>query len=771
MRRLLGALLVVGFWLGPLGVGAGLVAAALVPLPERLSEAGSVVVDYRDGTTAHVFLAPDERWRVPVALDEVDPAYVTALVALEDERFWWHPGVDPAAIARAAWTNLRRGRVVSGASTLTMQLVRVLEPRPRTLKSKGIEALRAMQLELHLSKEEILEAYLTFTPYGRNVEGLEAAALSVYGHRATHLSADEIATLLAIPQDPNRRYPREDHRDRLRAERDDIAGFLRERGALPEGASLSEIAVPETLRPFPREVPHAAIQLHAEHPDLARIATTLDRETQRQAERVLARHRSRHERDDIHNAAVVVVDHHTGEVRALVGSFDFWEQDHGGQIAAYDVPRSPGSALKPFIYAQAIDRGLVLPERLVEDLPSSFGDYVPENYDGDFDGLVRLEEALSRSLNLPFISLLRQVGVDSFLGHLELMGVESLVETPGWYGLSVAAGGVELTALEVAGLYAALANGGTATELRLLADAESGGRWQAFSTGATWLTRRALSIRDRPDFPARRHLAERPPAVAWKTGTSFGHRDAWAAGWDPDHTVVVWSGNVDMSSTSALVGARASGPILFDLLEAIGDRDPGAAPPPRDLVQVELCSLSGHLPGPACEHTSEAWALRSAVPTERCPFHQGVEVDVDSGLAVAPGCRDGMTTREESVVTWPASVRRYLRSQHAALPAAPSWHPDCGGVVASEAPVIRRPEAGRVHLLVPGLPVEEQEVPLEADLARADARVSWFVDGVYLGTVTAEERVWWTPSPGRHDVVVVDGVGRRDRRVVEVGWL
>ena len=335
----------------------------------------------------------------------------------------------------------------------------------------------------------------------------------------------------------------------------------------------------------------------------------------------------------------------------------------------------------------------------------------------------------------------------------------------------MAGGGVELTALELAGLYAALARGGSATELRMLSTEEEPASWRAFSEGATWLTRRALSIRDRPDFPARRHLAETPPSVAWKTGTSFGHRDAWAAGWDPDHTVVVWSGNVDMSSTSALVGAKASGPILFDLLESLGDGEQAPSVPPRDLVSVELCALSGHLPAAACEHRTEAWALRTAVPTERCPFHAAVEVDLDSGLAVAPGCRDGLETRTDSVVTWPASVRRYLRSQHAALPAAPSWHPACGGVVASEAPVIRRPEAGRVHLLVPGLAATDQEVPLEADLARADAEVSWFVDGVYLGTVTAEERVWWTPSPGRHDVVVVDRAGRRDRRVVEVGWL
>ncbi len=775
MRRLLGVLLVLVAWLGPLLVGGGLVAAALVPLPERLGTPGSVAVDWRDGSVAHVFLAPDDRWRVPVGLDEVDPAYVEALVALEDERFWWHPGVDPIAIVRAAGSNLMAGRVVSGASTLTMQLVRVLEPRPRTLRSKGIEALRALQLELYLSKEDVLVAYLSFTPYGRNLEGLEAASLAYFGHRATHLSGDEIATLLAVPQNPNQRYPHPDHSERLQAARDDIAAFLMTRDALEAPMGLEELLaqpVPGALRPFPREAPHAATWLRGRHPDQVRIATTLDRGTQLRTEDALARHQGEHARQGVHNAAVVVLDHEAGEVRALVGSFDFWAQAHGGQIPMFDVARSPGSALKPFIYAQALDQGALLPEHLVEDLPAAFGAYTPSNYDGEFDGLVRAEAALSRSLNLPFVMMLRQLGVDDFLGHLGLMGVESLVQTPGYYGLSVAAGGIELTPLELSGLYGALARGGQAVTPRVLASDDPVETWQAFSPGATWLTRRALSLRDRPDFPARRSLAEIPPAVAWKTGTSFGHRDAWAAGWDNDHTVVVWSGNTDMTPSHALVGSRASGPILFDVLEALGHRDPApAAAPPRDLIEVQVCALSGHLPGPGCGHTQAAWALRTAVPVAVCPFHAAVEVEADSGLAVAPGCREGKDTSVEGVVRWPAEVRRYLGRHHAALAREPVVHPDCGVVPLGEPPAITRPAAGLVHLLIPGLAAGEQEVPLQVDAARPDAAIAWFVNGAYVGTAPAEQRLWWTPEPGRHDVVAVDGAGRSDRRTLEVRWL
>ncbi len=771
LRRLSKVLVVLVAWLGPALVGGGLVAAALVPLPDRLGDAGSQVVLWQDGTVAHVFLADDDRWRVPVTLADVDPAYVTALVALEDERFHGHPGVDPVAIVRAAGTNLRAGRVVSGASTITMQLVRVLEPRPRTLESKAVEALRALQLELHLSKDEVLAAYLTFTPYGRNVEGLEAASLAFFGHRADHLAADEIATLLAVPQDPNRRYPHPDHVERLQAARDDIAAFLLTRDGLEAVTSLAELqarAVPGALQPFPRDVPHAATWLRQQHPDTARIATTLDRGTQRRAEDALARHRGEHGRAGISGAAVVVVDHGAGEVRALIGGHDFWSGESGAEIPMFDVARSPGSALKPFVYARSLDAGTLLPEQLVEDLPETFGAYVPHNYDGTFDGLVRAEDALSRSLNLPFVGLLREQGVDDFLGHLQLLGVESLVETPGHYGLSVAAGGLELTPLELAGLYATLARGGRALAPRWLASDAPVETFQAFTPGSTWLTRRALSLRDRPDFPARRLLAEVPPAVAWKTGTSFGHRDAWAAGWDPDHTVVVWTGNPDMTPSHQLVGARAAGPVLFDVLEALGTRDAEAPPAPRELIEVEVCALSGHVPGPACEQTETAWALRHAVPVEACPYHTEIEVDEASGLAVAPGCRSDKQTRTESVVTWPAEVRRYLTRGQAALARAPAAHPDCGALVVGEPPVIRRPTAGLVHVLLPGLDPAAQEVPLEADTARPDEAIAWFVDGAWVGTTSAEERLWWTPEPGRHDVVAVDGAGRSDRRVIEV---
>lgn len=761
-----------GVLAGGLAVWIGAHALArLIPLPERLTTDGSAVVLYRDGTTAHVFLAPDDRWRVPVALQRVDPDYVTALVALEDRRFWGHPGVDPVAIARATIGNLRAGQVESGASTITMQLVRVLEPRPRTLRSKGIEALRAIQLELLLSKEEVLEAYLTFVPYGRNIEGIEAASLAYFGHSADALAPGEIATLLAVPQDPNHRYPSAAHAPVLRQARDDIAARLGEAGALPLGEGSAAIAavdviaavraapVPERLRPVPRDAPHAADWLRRRAGGALRVQTTLDRGAQSLAERTLAASRADLARQGVHNGSIVVVDHGSGDVRALIGNFDFWDDAHGGQIAGFDVPRSPGSALKPFIYASAIDRGLVLPDHLVEDVPVRYGGYAPDNFDGRFEGVVRAEDALSRSLNIPFVQLLQQVGVERFLGDLRTLGATHLRGEPGWYGLSVAAGGIELTPLEMAGLFAALAQDGRARTLVFAPGADGEPGPAVISPGAAWLTRRALALKDRPDFPTRRQLTRLPARIHWKTGTSFGYRDAWAVGSGPTHTVAVWLGNFDQSGTVHLVGAEAAGPVLFDLLEALGDaRDMDAADPaPRELVEVEVCALSGRVPAAACPHRRRVLAREQRVPVEACPFHVEVEVDIATGLQVGPTCRAGRETRREVYVLWPPTVRRWLSDQLRGQAAPPALAPGCEP---SEQPPPRivSPAEGEVVLLIPGVPADRQEVPFEGDASR-DAALSWFVDGELVGRAPPSERVWWVPRPGEHDLVVMDETG------------
>lgn len=759
---------------GVVGAVAVLVASAaawVVPLPAALVTRPSVAVIDAQGAPFHVFLSEDEKWRLPVDLDTVDARFLAALFAFEDERFAWHPGVDPIAIVRAALSNARAGRVVSGGSTITMQLARLVEPRPRTVTSKAIEVLRAVQLEARLGKRRVLELYLARAPFGRNLEGIETASWTLFSHSARSLSAAEIAVLLALPQRPVERAPHPSHVDVLRAARDDVARRLVAAGVFTaqDAEEVSAAAVPTGFKPLPRRAAHAAVWLRALRPDRVRIETTLDARVQRIAEQAFAVERERAARDGIYGGALVVVEHATGAVRGLVGGYDFLAARDGAQIPAFATPRATGSTLKPFIYAEAIDTGLVLPETLVEDIPRAYGSYVPHNFDGGFDGEVRLEDALSRSLNLPFVNLLHELGTERFLGTLRQMGVRSLVEEPGHYGLSVAAGSLEMTPLELAGMFAMLANGGAAHPVHVEPRATMDSAPEpvrVLSPGAAWLTRRALSLRDRPDFPSRGREPNQLRAIHWKTGTSFHHRDAWAAGSGPAYTVVVWQGNLDRTPSVHLVGASAAAPLLFDVLESLASTDDALVDTdvPSDLMQVEVCALSGRVPGPACEHTRIALARAQRVPTERCGFHDEVETDVATGLRVLPGCRAGKTTRTDVATVWPAPVRRFLNARFRGMPRAPSLHPDCVRDDTA-APRILSPVSGVTMLMVPGLAVDRQEVPFEAS---GSGTLSWYVDGEHVGDAPADERLWWTPTLGAHRVVAMDERGRRAHVALDV---
>ncbi len=766
-----------------------LLLAHAVPLPARLAEPPSTIVAFADGSPAYVFLSPDDKYRMAVDPERfdgagpgaVDPDYVAALLRFEDKRFYRHPGVDPIALARAVVVNLRLGRVATGASTLTMQLVRLLEPRPRTLRSKAIEMLRALQLEARMSKREILAAYLSFIPYGRNVEGVEAACYAYFGHGPRDLSLDEIAVLLAVPQRPTSRFPSSDNARKLRQARDEIAAWLLERGlfldrsqAAATAAALEPVTaapVPEEIRPLPRHAPHAAFWLTAAGgaAGQSRIETTLDRGLQLLAERHMRAVRGEMAYLGIHNGAAVIVDHAGAEVRALVGNFEFFDAEHGGQIAGFDAPRSPGSALKPFIYALAIDRGLALPEHLVPDVPTAYGDYAPANYDGRFTGLISLEDALSHSLNIPFVRLLGRVGVERFIDTLRGSGADSLESRPGYYGLSAAIGAVEVTPLELAGLYASLARDGRHASLRWLPSQEPERGDQVFSRGAAYLTRRALARRDRPDFPSRRRLSGAPAAIHWKTGTSYGHRDAWAAGSGPQHTAVIWLGNFDNTPAVDLVGAEAAGPLLFDLLEAVADRSRPrvASLPSNDLKRVEVCAYSGYLPTRACSERAFALALRRQVPTQVCPYHASIDVDLATGLAVNASCRAGRRWETRSYVVWPASIRRFLAQGHRWLPSPPTLDPACESAGRRRAPSILSPPAGQTLVLLPGVAASDQEIPLQAE-STSGATLSWFVNGEFLGAAPAAERLWWLPRAGEHEIVVVDDAGLSARRRLAV---
>ena len=547
----------------------------------------SPVARAAEGEILRVFATPDEKIRLGAAPDEVDPLFLELLIAVEDKRFRRHGGVDSLAVLRASWEALRQRRIVSGASTLTMQVARLLEPRPRTLRSKVIEAFRAWQLEQRFTKDEILGLYLTLAPYGGRIEGIQAASLAWFGKPPARLSPQEAALLVALPQAPERlrpdRFPEAAEAARAAALR---RGF--ERGLL--ASRPPETALPSRMRPWPLLAPHLARRLAGE----AEVVTMLDANLQGRVE-ALARRAA----ETLHpraGAAVLVVERHSRAVRAYVGGADFLSSRRQGQVDMVRAHRSPGSTLKPLIYGLAFDLRVAHPETLVLDAPTGFGAYRPRNFDGVFHGELSLREALQLSLNIPAVKLMQRVGPAVFVSRLAAQNIDLAYAGDGWPGLALALGGGALSLEQLTRLYAALADDGIARPLRFgpLPDA---------SAEPPPLLRAAARAQVGDVLLG----APRPPAalgragIAFKTGTSYGFRDAWAIGFDGRHVVGVWLGRPDGTPLPDASGSRTAAPLLFqifDLLPAAPLTPLAPEPPPHGLAKLNAQTTRVAEPAP-----------------------------------------------------------------------------------------------------------------------------------------------------------------------------
>ncbi|MFN4091111.1 MAG: penicillin-binding protein 1C, partial [Alphaproteobacteria bacterium] len=544
----------------------------------------STAIEDRDGRLLRLFANRDGRWRLPATVDDVPPYFLAALTSFEDRRFARHWGVDPLAIGRAAAQNVAAGRVVSGASTITQQVVRLLEPRPRSWSAKLVEAARAVQLELHHSKDEILGMYLTLAPYGGPVEGVRAAALVYFGKPAHALTPAEAALLVALPQSPTRLRP-DRWPDRARAARDKV--LARAAGTFGPGVAAEALAEPLRLtgQGLPMLAPRLAGRLAREHPGRT-VRTTLDGTLQAAVE-ALARREVGPLGSDV-SAAVLVVDNRDGDMRAHVGGLDLLDARRAGFVDLATAARSPGSVLKPFVYGMAFDARIVHPRTVVADVPTRFGAYEPGNFDHSHRGDLTVAEALQRSLNIPAVAILSEVGALRFADALGRSGA-TLRLPPGAdrAHLPVVLGGASVSLREVTTLYAGLARGGSVRPIRIRADEPPGSAFRLLSPAAA--AQIAEILRGTALPAGAPHLAGgRATAIAFKTGTSYGFRDSWAVGFTADHTVGVWVGRPDGTPMPGTYGLETAAPILmrvFDLLPVSAPATPQAtmlagAPPP-----------------------------------------------------------------------------------------------------------------------------------------------------------------------------------------------
>ena len=736
-----------------------------VPLPERLVQPDSQTVLWRDGNLAHTFLSPDERWRLNGDPSRLDPNYLKALYLIEDERFHLHFGVDPLAIVRAAISNLINARIVSGASTLTMQLARLLEPRPRRLSSKIVEAWRAIQLHLRIGRQQVLANYLRFLPFGGNLEGVHGASYSYFGHSAATLDAAEIATLLAVPQRPGARAPSVENSSRLKSARDQILKRMHA-GGLINSVLLQESIdepVPGPRQAMPQHLPHAARWLREQNPSTLEIKSVLDQTAQKLVQEVFDRHALERLNLDVRNGAVVVVEHETRHIAALIGGGDFFAGHDGAQIPAFDRPRHAASTLKPFLLGLAIDEGLTSPEHLVLDVPTNYGSYRPRNFSGKYSGLVTLDDALTQSLNVPFVHLIKRFGIENFIGHLRYIGLQWINPKPEFYGLAAALGTIPMSLLELTELYAGLAQDGQVMNLRALAGEKLDKGLQFLTPESAWMIRQVLKKRDRPDFPVRARLYGLAPNIHWKTGTSFGFRDAWAIGSNDRYTVGVWLGNLNRDASRYLVGAPLAGPLLFDVFDALGHQDSErlSDSPPKGLTDVEVCDFSGYLAGQGCTQTRQAKAPRKSVAVTPCPYHQKLYVVAGSTTAYPKACAPP-DSQENSVLVLPAQARDFT---NLLLPQAHTLASECE-TSTSELLKIVSPAQSTI-ILIPGMNPEEQEIALQAN-ANEGTELNWFVNGRFLGSKKASQKLWWQPSLGEHLIVITDSSGRSSRKRITV---
>ena len=570
------------------GIALEVVKRDIGPPPLSAAEAESVTVLDRNNRLLRAFTTKDGRWRLPLEVSEVDPRYLAILMAYEDKRFYAHGGVDLYAVLRAAYLFARHGEILSGGSTLTMQVARLLDGKhERTGGGKLRQIARALQLEDSLSKDEILRLYLRLAPFGGNIEGVRAASLAYFGKEPKHLSAGEAALLVALPQSPERRRP-DRNNDAARKARDRVLDRAVEEGVLPkaEAERAKTERVPKQRLEVLKLAPHLSEAEVAAQPAKRIHRLTLDRDMQAAIEKLTS--------EQIKllgpklSAAVLVVDHATGEVLAHVGSAGYLDGDRQGAIDMTDAIRSPGSTLKPFIYGLAFEQGIAHPETLIEDRPTRFGSYTPENFDEAFYGTVSIREALGNSLNVPAVKVLAAVGPGRLMGRFRRAGITPRLPANAQPSLAIALGGLGMTLKDLATLYSDLARGGEPVALKWHRDEPTAkpatARRRLLTPVSAWYVTDIL--RDAPPPPN-----TKGGAIAYKTGTSYGYRDAWAVGYDGRHVVAVWVGRPDAASTPGLMGRLSAAPILFDTFARIAERPAPFRAAPAGVMKATGASL------------------------------------------------------------------------------------------------------------------------------------------------------------------------------------
>ena len=767
----------------------GLLIWFWLALPKKLfNTPTSYVIEDANGNLLNATIASDGQWRFPFN-QNVPQKFIDCITTYEDKRFFKHPGVDPIAIGRAVIKDIRKGKAEQGGSTLTMQVIRLYKKDiSRSIWNKIKESVLAVRLECAYSKKDILALYASNAPFGSNVVGLDAASWRYYGRGSDKLSWGEMAALAVLPNSPALVHPGK-NRDVLLYKRNVLLDKLRAAGKIsPSSCELAKLEpLPGAPLPLPQDAPHLLqrfIKENKEKDRNTRLSTTLDGNLQKNISAIISQHHALLKGNGINNACAIVLDVETGNTLAYVGNIS----DPGNPAMESDVdviaaPRSPGSALKPILYAAMLSDGLILPNSIIPDIPMQIGSYAPKNFDLGYDGAVPAGRALARSLNIPAVKLLQQYKYQRFYETLQQSGITTLNRSADTYGLSLILGGCEVTMWDLAGVYASMArtlnhqakNLGKADPDDFhppnykLETRNSKPKSSAVPLDATsiWFTFQAMQEVMRPGEEGLWQQFSSSQKIAWKTGTSFGFRDGWAIGVTPKNVVAVWVGNTDGEGRPGLIGVQTAAPILFDIFRLL-PRSDWWQRPRYNYSFIPVCRQSGYRANIDCPDIDTLFMPPNGIKCPLCPYHKMIHLDASGLFRVNEGCESPSAMRHESWFILTPAMEFYYKQKNADYKLLPSFKPGCiNGETGKVMEIIYPQTDARIYipLEVTG---EKGRTVFSAAHRNPSAKIFWSLDDEYAGTTQHFHQIGLNPAPGKHIITLVDESGISISRQFEI---
>jgi penicillin-binding protein 1C len=760
-----------------------------IALPSRLFDSPvSIVLEDRSGRLLGAMIAGDGQWRFPYE-EQVPGKFAACIIAFEDKRFYAHPGIDLLAMSRAVFRNVSANDRISGASTITMQVMRMARHKQRNIFQKLIETILATRLEFSCSKKEILALYTSNAPFGGNVVGLQAASWRYFGKSATDLSWSESAVLAVLPNSPSLVHPGR-NRGLLKKKRDRLLEKLKAEGEIDsltcELAKLEPL--PDKPVPLPSYNSHLLARTYLNfkkenRESNKRVRSTIDLSLQERVNKIVLRHAASLQSNGVYNLAALVLEVKTGKVLAYTGNVpNLDKEQYGGQVDMITARRSTGSILKPFLYASMIHEGSLLPEMLVPDIPTFVKNYAPKNFDFKYEGVIPANRALARSLNLPAVHMLRSYTPIRFLHQLKKMGVNSVDKPADYYGLSLILGGAEANLWDLAGVYAAMSRTLSNYNVNFLYKKNDFRAPQyieepletpvllknapVLNAASIWLTFEAMLKVARPDEEKFWHIFQSSRRIAWKTGTSFGDRDAWAIGCTPKYVVAVWAGNCNGEGRPGLTGVSSAAPVLFDVFDLLSKDGDWFEQPLKDMQQVMVCKQSGHVVSEICPENKEIWIPASSISSTICPYHQMAHLDTKEEWRVHSDCEAVPNMVHKPWFVLSPSEEVFYKIGHPDYKELPPYRKDCAAIfIASQ-------NSKPMELVYPQNPTKIMvPVNLDGNLSstvfevahrNSSAVIYWHIDDEFLGmTQNGMHQMKLNPVPGKHTLLLVDDTGEK----------